>query len=259
MSAPDYPDYVARNVENWTESNAQYTGPNARTAWAKDELAFGIFGTPEQTGEALGDVSGLDVVELGCGTAYISARLARQGARPVGVDPTPAQLATAREMQQEFGLDFPLIEAVAESVPLPDASFDLAVSEYGASIWADPEKWIPEAARLLRPGGKLVFLRNSIVSMLCMDLESVTESLQRPQRDLRKHTWPDTGETEFHTPIGELIDILSASGFALERLVEMYAADDAETHEYYKYVPAEWARKWPAEELWTARLRPRSS
>ena len=259
MTQTGYPDYVARNVENWTESNEQYTGPNARKAWAKDEVVFGIFGTAELTREALGDVEGLDVVELGCGTAYVSARLMRKGARPVGIDPTPAQLATAREMQREFGLDFPLIEGVAESVPLPDASFDLAVSEYGASIWADPNLWIPEAARLLRPGGRLVFLRNSTVSMLCMALEGQTESLQRPQRELRKVTWEDTGETEFHPSAGELIDILSSAGFVVDRVIDVYAPDDATTHEYYKYVTAAWAKKWPAEELWTARLQSRSS
>src|SRR4051812_21937302 len=202
MSSTEYPEYVARNVEKWTEANEQYTDPNARAAWSPEELTYGLFGVSESDLQVLGNVAGLDVVDLGCGTAYVSARLARQGARPVGVDPTPAQLATARAMQKEFGLEFPLVEAVAESVPLPDASFDLAVSEYGASIWADPQKWIPEAARLLRPGGKLVFLRNSVVSMLCMDLAGETETLQRPQRDLRKLTWPDTGETEFHTPIG---------------------------------------------------------
>ena len=46
-------------------------------------------------------------------------------------------------MQQEHGFEFPLIEASAEDVPLPDASFDLALSEYGASIWCDPYRWIP--------------------------------------------------------------------------------------------------------------------
>jgi ubiquinone/menaquinone biosynthesis C-methylase UbiE len=255
----EYPEYVARNVENWTESNEQYTGPNARAAWAREELSYGVFGVPEARLQVLGDVAGLDVVDLGCGTGYVSAWLVRQGARPVGVDPTPAQLATAREMQREFGLEFPLVEAVAESVPLPDASFDLAISEYGASIWADPSKWIPEAARLLRPGGTLVFLRNSTVSMLCMALDGVTESLQRPQRELRKITWLDTGETEFHAPAGELIDILGEAGFVVERLVELYAPDDATTHEYYKYVPAEWAKKWPAEEIWRARLQRPSS
>ena len=133
MSLPDYPDYVARNVEIWTKANAEYTDRKAAEAWAR-ELDWGNFGIPEAEVRVLGDVAGLNVVELGCGTAYISAQLARLGARPVGVDPTPAQLETARRMQAETGLEFPLVEAVAEDVPLPDASFDLAVSEYGASI-----------------------------------------------------------------------------------------------------------------------------
>jgi SAM-dependent methyltransferase len=253
LSSLEYPDYVARNVENWTEANEQYTGPNARAAWSKEELSYGVFGVPESSVKVLDDVAGLDVLDLGCGTAYVSAWLMRQGARPVGVDPTPAQLETAREMQKEFGLEFPLVEAVGESVPLPDASFDLVISEYGASIWADPERWIPEAARLLRSRGRLVFLRNSTISMLCMALDGETEVLQRPQRELRKITWSDTGETNFHAPPGELIDILGAAGLAVERLVELYAPDDAATHEYYKYVSAEWARNWPAEEIWVAR------
>ena len=251
----EYPDYVAQNVAVWTKANQEHTGPNARKAWAADEIDWGVFGVLERDVNVLGDVNGLDVVELGCGTAYFSAFIAKRGARPVGVDPTPAQLATAREMQQEFGLEFPLIEAVAESVPLPDASFDLAVSEYGASIWADPTRWIPEAARLLRPRGRLVFLRNGTVSMLCMALDGVTEQLQRDYRDLRRIEWQDTKEVEFHTPPGELVDLLRANGFELERLVELYAPDDAKTNENYAYVTPEWARRWPAEELWAARKR----
>ena len=113
------------------------------------------------------DVDGKDVVELGCGTAYFGAWLARRGARVVGVDVTPAQLETARRMEEEFGLGLRFVEANAEDMPLPDESFDLVLSEYGASIWCDPYKWIPEAARLLRDGGELVFLRNSTLAMLC--------------------------------------------------------------------------------------------
>jgi ubiquinone/menaquinone biosynthesis C-methylase UbiE len=160
-------DDLAQNVEIWTKANAEYTGSSARDASAQDEISWGIWHVPEGELGALGDVAGLDVVELGCGTAYFSAWLARRGARPVGIDPTPAQLETARAMQVEFGLDFPLHEAAAEEVPLPDASFDLALSEYGASIWADPKLWIAEAARLLRPGGRLVFLCNSTLVILC--------------------------------------------------------------------------------------------
>ncbi len=254
-SSDEYPEYVAQNVAVWTKANAEHTGPNARGAWAQDEITWGVFEIPERDLDVLGDVDGLDVVELGCGTAYFSAWLAKRGARPVGVDPTPAQLATARELQRELGLEFPLVEGVAESVPLPDASFDLALSEYGASIWADPNRWIPEASRLLRPHGRLVFLRNGTISMLCMDLDGVTEQLQRSYPELRRIEWPDTKEVEFHTPAGELIDLLRANGLELERLVELYAPEGAKTHESYSYVTPEWARKWPAEELWVARRR----
>ena len=88
------------------------------------------------------DIAGWDVVELGCGTGYISAWLARLGARPVGINNSEAQLETARRLQREFGLEFPLVHGNAEDVPAPDASFDLAISEYGASIWCDPYRWI---------------------------------------------------------------------------------------------------------------------
>ena len=164
MTSSEYPEYVAQNVAVWTRNNAKFTGPNARAAWADEDMSWGVFRVPESELNVYGDVSGLDVLDLGCGTAYLSAWMAKRGARPVGVDPTPAQLETAREMQKEFGLEFPLVEAVGEDVPLPDASFDLVASEFGASIWADPYRWIPEAARLLRPGGRLVFLRNSTLA-----------------------------------------------------------------------------------------------
>ena len=248
-------DYLRQNVAHWTQANADYTDAQAERAWAQEEIAWGVWQIPESELNVVGDVDGLDVVELGCGTAYFSAWLARRGARVVGVDPTPAQLETARRMQQQTGLEFPLVEAPGEAVPLPDASFDLALSEYGASIWADPYKWIPEAARLLRAGGRLIFLRNSTFVSVCMDLEGITERLVRPLRGMVKIEWPDTQEVEFHLPAGKLIDVLRESGFDVARMVELYAPEDAQTHEYYKWVTAEWAKQWPHEELWVATKR----
>jgi SAM-dependent methyltransferase len=253
MSSSDRPDYVQQNVANWTRANTEYTDASAAQAWAQEEIKWGVFETPESELNILGDVIGLDVVELGCGTAYLSAWLARRGASVVGVDPTPAQLETARRMQRETGIEFPLIEAVGEDVPLSDSSFDLVVSEYGASLWADPYRWVPEAARLLRPGGRLIFLSNSTVSVLCMTMDGVGEQLVRPQFELGKFEWPDTHEVEFHLAHGDWIDLLRTNGFEIERLVELYARPGAETHAYYKYVTAEWARKWPPEEIWVAR------
>jgi SAM-dependent methyltransferase len=201
------------------------------------------------------DLAGLDVVELGCGVAYFSAWLARRGARPVGVDPTPAQLDTARRCMRDTGIEFPLVEAYAEDVPLPDAAFDLVLSEYGASIWADPYKWIPEAARLLRENGVLVFLRNSTLSILCgPDMGAVGEQLVRPQFGMYRFDWrADNGGIEFHLSHGDWVRVLRANGFEILDLIEIQAPPDAVTHEFYDYVSAEWAKQWPSEEIWVAR------
>lgn len=256
MSSSDSPDSVAGNIADWTRTNAEYTDPGAAQAWAGDDITWGVFAVPEEhLGSPLGDVNGLDVVDLGCGTAYFSAKLAKHGARPVGVDPTPAQLATARRMQAETGIEFPIVEAAAERVPLPDASFDLAFSEYGASLWADPQLWIPEAARLLRPRGRLVFLTNSVLSYLCFpdDPGHADEWLHRPQAGMYVMKWPGEEGTEYHLAHGDWIDLLHATGFEVERLVEVYAPADATDHGYYETVTVEWARKWPCEDLWVAR------
>ena len=199
--------------------NAEFTDEHAFRAWAAEEITWGLFHVPERDLGLLGDVAGLDVLELGCGTAYLSGLLARQGARPVGVDLTPAQLATAGRCQERFGLVFPLIEGNAEHVPLPDAGFDLVVSEYGASVWCDPERWVAEAARLLRPGGRLVFLTNSVLATLCVPEEEgfAQEHLLRPQRALHRVQWPGGG-VEFHPSHGDWIRVLRANGFVVEAL-----------------------------------------
>jgi SAM-dependent methyltransferase len=172
----------------------------------------------------------------------------------VGVDVTPAQLATARRLQSATGIAFELVEANAEDVPLPDASFDIALSEYGASIWCDPQRWIPEAHRLLRPGGRLVFMCEAPLGLLCAveEPDGTSEVLQRPQRDMYRFDWPD-GEVGFHLGHGDMFQVLRESGFEVENLVELYAPEDAETHPYYSYITADWARQWPAEEIWAAR------
>jgi SAM-dependent methyltransferase len=248
-------EYVAENRDIWTKSNREYTDAEADRAWRAEQITWGMFGVPESDVGVLGDVSDSDIVDLGCGTGYFSAWLARRGARPVGIDVTPAQLDTARRLQVETGIEFPLIEASAEDVPLPDESFDLAFSEYGASIWCDPYRWIPEAYRLLRRGGRLVFLRNSIIVMLCAleDEEATSETLQRPQRAMHRIEWPDDEGVNFYLGHGDLFRLLRETGFDVEHLIELYAPEGAKTHEYYSYVTAEWARKWPAEEIWAAR------
>jgi SAM-dependent methyltransferase len=179
----------------------------------------------------------------------------RRGADVVAIDPTPAQLETARRLQKEHQLDFEILEGFAESVPRPDESFDFAISEYGAAIWADPYLWIPEAARLLRPGGQLVFLSNSALAVMCdQDFQAdgpIGPELLRPYFGMHKSTWPDCpGETEFHLTHGDWITLLRGNGFSIDRLLEIQAPAGA--HSDFAWADPEWARQWPIEEVWFA-------
>jgi SAM-dependent methyltransferase len=249
-------EHAERNREVWSGLAAEYR-ESAKRNWAADEITWGVWDAPEDELRVLPDLEGKDVVELGCGTAYVSAWLARRGARPVGVDVTPEQLATAREMQAEHGLEFPLVEASAEDVPLPAGSFDLAVSEYGASIWADPNRWIPEAARLLRPGGELVFLVHGTIAALCFPDEEVPpdERLRRPYFGMHRLEWADDDSVEFHLGYGEWIRLFRATGFEVLDLVEIRAPEDAKPSRYPGLPLPDWARRWPSEEIWRARKR----
>ena len=183
---------MLRNRVAWDRLAADYAGPGLRN-WAATEPGWGVWNVPEaQLGILPPGLAGAGSLELGCGTGYVSAWLARRGARPVGLDNSAAQLATAAALQDRFGLVFPLIHASAEQIPLADAAFDLVISEYGASTWCDPYAWIPEAARVLRPGGQLIFLASSVHIVLTwpdQDGQPATETLQRPYFGMRRFQW----------------------------------------------------------------------
>ncbi len=245
-------EHVLRNCAAWDGWADDYIA-GGRWGWA-EEPAWGVWGIPEVELGLLPDLAGRDAVELGCGTAYVASWLARRGARVVGLDNSPSQLWTARALQREFGPAFPLVLGDAERAPLRGGAFDFVVSEYGASIWCDPYRWIPEAARLLRPGGWLVFLVNGTLHMLCVPDEDDTPAGDRLLRDhfgLHRFTWPDDDAVEFHLGYGDWIRLLHRSGFAVEDLVGLRAPEGAATR-YPSCSPA-WGRRWPTEEVWVAR------
>ena len=126
-------------------------------------MSWGLWRIPEAELHILGEVAGKDILELGCGAARWSIALAQRGARPVGLDLSSRQLQHARQLMQGAGVDFPLIEANAEDVPLPDTSFDIVFCDWGAMTFCDPYWTVPEAARLLRPDGLFAFATGTTV------------------------------------------------------------------------------------------------
>ena len=249
---------MLQNRAAWDSFADEFVEPG-RANWAAQEPVWGIWGIPEAEIGMLTDVDGLDAVELGCGTGYVSAWLARRGARPVGIDNSPKQLEAAKMFQSEFDLRFPLIHGDAERTPFPDETFDFAISEYGAAIWCDPYRWIPEAARILRPGARLVFLGNSYVCAICSPFDEeapIGEQLQRDHFGLHEMNWGEGSTVEFHIPHGEWIRLFHSCGFEVEELVEPRPHEDATPAFEDNWIPLEWARRWPNEEVWKVRKRP---
>jgi SAM-dependent methyltransferase len=247
-------DYIKVNAAAWDQRHEDQL-KTARRGWSATEPTWGIFGVSEQAIRLLpSDLRGRIALELGCGTAYVSAWLARRGAFPVGVDPSAGQLAIAHQFQAEFGLSFPLVRASGEHVPLTDGAFDLVISEYGAAIWADPYDWIPEASRLLRPGGELVFLGNSTLLMLCVpdeDGKPATADLRRPHFGMHRFEWSDDPTIEFHLGHGDWVRLLRRNSFEILDLIELRPPSGATSR--FGFVEAWWANRWPCEEVWRAR------
>jgi 2-polyprenyl-3-methyl-5-hydroxy-6-metoxy-1,4-benzoquinol methylase len=105
MNGDGTADHVLANRASW-DADAHNWVDRGRISWAAEEITWGIWNVPERELRLLPEVRGLDAVELGCGTGYVSSWLSRRGARPVGLDNSARQLETARMFQNEFGIRF---------------------------------------------------------------------------------------------------------------------------------------------------------
>jgi len=179
-------DYVTINRDIWDAEAAHWVAMGAQR-WALEAPIWGNWGAAEAALNLLpADLAGKDAIELGCGTGYVSGWMARRGARVTGIDISSGQLATARQLAEQHETAATFIEGNAEATGLAEASFDFAISEYGAAIWCKPDAWLREAWRLLRPGGRLVFLGNHPLVLVCSPLNGAPcdATLHRPYRDM---------------------------------------------------------------------------
>lgn len=241
-------DHVQHNRAFWDADADAYQEAH-RDALEGAPLAWGAFRVPESELGILGAVRGLDLLELGCGAAQWSIALAADGARPIGLDLSATQLGHARRRAA-----LPLVLASGEELPFATAAFDVVFCDHGAVSFCDPAVLVPEVARVLRPGGLFAFCATHPLLYLTWDNDAEKQSrrLQIPYAELGRMKYVD-GTADWTLAPGEWIRVFRASGFEVEDLVELVAAPDAVTT-YDEFVPTKWARSWPAEWIWKARL-----
>lgn len=237
--------YVALNRAYWEAEADEYQSDHG-AALRATPLAWGTWRIPERSVRALGPLRGRTVVELGCGGGQWAAALRRAGARVVGVDLSAAQLAHARRTARSARF----VQASGHAVPLRDASADIVMSDHGATTFLRLDDWLPEAARVLRPGGRLAVCIASPWKAVCTNARwQLGEKLRRPYFAIGELT--DGRSVDWSPTHGEWVAALVRHGFVIEALQELRPPDGATTT-YWWFTSYEWARRWPAEDLWVA-------
>jgi SAM-dependent methyltransferase len=249
-------DDVRANLASWEADSADYQrrhDAQLNSGW--DHLGWGTWDIAEDEIHALGDVGGLDGLELGCGAGQFGIRVALRGAKVVGLDFSANQLAAAAPHIDETAVRFPLVRGNAEELPFADESFDLVFCDHGAVGFTDPAATVPEVARVLRPGGRFVF--NSTTPFIWVTWPMVDgppgRELLRSYFGSRRMVWDgsDPG-AEYQLPYGEWIRLFLANGLVIEDLIELQPPADARST-FEEYVTLDWARDFPAEHIWKVR------
>jgi SAM-dependent methyltransferase len=251
----DLTPHARTNRDFWNELSDSYQQDHAPQLDVHG-AAWGVWQIPEEELHILGDVAGLDLLELGCGAAQWSIVMARRGARVVGLDLSERQLEHAAQQVTDANVDVALVHASAEATPFDDASFDVIMADHGAMVFADPYRTVPEAARLLRDGGLLAFSMHTPFVDACWppDADEPLDRLSMPYFGMHEVDTGASEHVEFQLTYGDWIRLFVASGFVVDDLVELRPAADA-TSTYRSDAARGWARNWPMEHVWKVRRR----
>ncbi len=253
MSEPSLTPQARHNQAAWDAKSDRYQDEHAAQLEASGGDAWGLWQRSESELGVLGEVAERDLLELGCGAAQWSIALHRRGARVTGLDLSARQLDHARTLMRAAAVDFPLVQASAEATPFADAAFDVVFCDWGAMTFCDPYLAVPEAARLLRPGGVLAFCSGTPIADLAWPLGDDHPGDRLLYDYWGLHEIHEPGEpVMFQLPYGEWITLFGRCGFVVELLLELRPPAGA-TSSYRTESDREWARRWPMEHIWRVR------
>lgn len=244
---------ASANRKVWDKYSEEYQ-QNHGSQLSKLGSSWGVWSIPESELNVLGPVKGKKILELGCGAAQWSIALHKQGGILTGIDNSKKQLERAAELLKENNIDFPLVHCSAESTPFEDQTFDIVFCDHGAMSFSPTRPTLFEVNRILKTGGLFVFNVQSPLHEICYDTDKnmVNTSLHRSHFDLKRSVDEENGMVYFPQSHSQWIKNFRRSGFQILDLTEVQAPADAESS-YTEYVSHEWARLWPAEDIWKLR------
>lgn len=244
--------HLRKNLADWEANSAAYERRCAAVLGGRRAAAWGLWRVPESRLQVLGEVRGLDILELGCGAARWSIAIGRGGGRPVGLDLSPTQLRYATRLVRRAASDVRLVRANAERLPFSAGAFDIVFCDWGAMTFSDPYRTVPEASRVLRPGGRLAFATASPLRVLAQHRRTsrITPRLLYDYFGVYRVEYPS--EVNFTLPYGEWTRLFRENGFSVERLLETQPSPSAKSR-YLNRSESAWARRWPLENIWCVR------
>ncbi|WP_329274445.1 class I SAM-dependent methyltransferase [Streptomyces sp. NBC_00691] len=243
-------DSVSVNRRFWNQLSSAYQRDHDPQIGAAPRL-WGMYSVPDAQLQALGDVAGKRVLELGCGAGQWSRVLAAEGALVVGFDLSEAQLGAAAGAMG--AARYALVQGAAEQLPFADGSFDLVFCDFGGLSWAPPRLAVPQVARVLGRGGRLVFNVASPWFEACYDEAAgrVTTTLRQDYFGLDAIAEGD-GAVSYQLTYGDWVRVLRGAGLIIDDLIEPRPGPGV-LNGYNETDPPDWAHRWPAELLWVAR------
>ncbi|MGP8072986.1 MAG: class I SAM-dependent methyltransferase [Thermoplasmata archaeon] len=248
--------HARKNRANWNRTAEEYEHLHESEIGPGRAMAWGVWRVPESKLRLLGAIRGKDILELGCGAAHWSVALALRGARMTALDVAPTRLAQARRSMDKAKVNFPLIEASAESLPFPARSFDTVFCDWGAMTFVDPCRSVPEVARVLRPGGIFAFSNSSPFRSVAHDRvrDQISRTLLYDYFGLHRIEFPEN-EVDFQLPFGEWVRLFRENRLVVDALIEPRPPPGA-TSSYLSPREVAWARRWPFEAIWKTHRTP---
>lgn len=217
-----------RNQDSWNRLSPYYQANNVISL---EDVHYSPYGPGEKELRIIGDVSGLEILELGCGGGQNAIVLAKWGAKSVtGLDQSEKQLEYAKTLAKSQGVTVKFVQGNMENLSLfKDSSFDLIISSHAMNYAKDLHQVFIESARVLRKNGRIVTcMGHPIMHLLWEALED--KSLNKVgnyfSEERKVWDWPDDKNEPIATfedtgyRFEEIINYLIQSGFKIERVVE---------------------------------------